>query len=315
MLSSGNWGRNLSVLALAGFVFALRSAPVLAQASASDAESVMPMAQAVGKSNGHRLQVTVLKAGDSSRRQRSAAIDQLPMQHLNPAAQREVQRIVKNISLYRRLPTVELFSDRRVYEYFTTHPDVAVSIWRALDISQVQMFQTGPFDYETDTRDGTLGTVTVLHQSPTSYVILCKGQFQSPALTKPIRAEAVMHLQPHFNDNGTVWHELDLFVSFSSQTVETMAKLVSPLSNRIADKNFEEVSLFVEMMSTAMSRQPGWVEQLAGRLDGVLPERPNQLLSVTAQVYVDAERRRLAAAGQQPTLQAVVPPAPERVPR
>src|SRR5690606_20909099 len=134
----------------------------------------------------------------------------------------------------------------------------------------VQMWQTSATSYETDTRDGTIGTVDVLYRHPGSYLVLCHGQFQSPALPKPIQASALMHLQPRFSTDGTVAHHVDLFVSFPSLTVETIAKLVSPVSNRIADRNFEEVSLFVEMMSTAMSRQPGWVEQLAGELEGIV---------------------------------------------
>jgi hypothetical protein len=84
--------------------------------------------------------------------------------------------------------------------------------------------------------------------------------------------------------------------------------LISPVSYRIADRNFEEVSLFVEMMSSAMSRQPGWVEQISARLDGVLAGRSQELLNVTAAVYIDYERRRLAETGQPVTLEAIKAP-------
>ena len=56
-----------------------------------------------------------------------------------------------------------------------------------------------------------------------------------------------------------------------------------------------EISLFLQMMSLAMVNQPGWVEQLAGRLQGVLPIRRGQLLKLSARVYLAARKQQLAA--------------------
>ena len=113
-----------------------------------------------------------------------------------------------------------------------------------------------------------------------------------------------MHLQPEFKENDLIVHRFDLFVSFPSQTVETIAKVISPISNRIADRNFEEVSLFVEMMNRGMALQPGWVEQVAQKLEGVSPNRPDELLELTAAIYVEANRR------QQPGSGSVLVPLP-----
>ena len=41
---------------------------------------------------------------------------------------------------------------------------------------------------------------------------------------------------------------------------------------------------------------------------GVLPGRDEELLEVTAEVYVDAQRRRLEAAGRPVSLDAIQPP-------
>lgn len=268
---------------------------------------MIPVNQITG-AGGQQIVANLVKPGDSSRRTRQDAIAQLPIQHLTPDNQQHVQQILKDLSLYRRLPTLEVEVDRRAYQFFTDHPDVAVSIWRALQISSVQMTEVNPLHYRTDTTDGTVGTVDVLLRSPGSYLVLCQGQLQSPGMPRPIHAKALMHLQPRFDNQGKVVHHLDLFVSFPSQTIETIAKLTSPVSFRIADRNFEEVTLFMGLMSNAMARQPGWVEQIAGRLQGVSAERPNELLKVTASVYVEAERRRLTALGQPVTPESILPP-------
>lgn len=296
-------GRRNSVLMTV--VLATWTSTSLALAEQREQDSVIPVNQI--HATQQPIVATLIKSGDSSRRTRNEAIEQLPMALLTPADQQAVQLVLKDLSLFRRLPTLQIDADRRAYEYFTEHPDVAVSIWRALQISSVQMKEVNSLQYQTDTRDGTIGMVQVLLRSPGSYLVMCQGQLQSPGMPKPIHVKALMHLQPRFDSNGKVVHHLDLFVNFPSQTIETIAKLTSPVSFRIADRNFEEVTLFVALMSSAMSRQPGWVEQTAGKLEGVFPQRPQELLQVTASVYVDAERRRLTALGQPVTLENIMP--------
>jgi len=269
-------------------------------------QSVIPFNAIAGQDVA--VSATIRESGDSGRRTRQSAAKDLPLASLTPTAQRQAQDILDNLSLFRRLPTVAMTTDRRGYDYFVQHPDVAVSLWRAMGISQVQLTQTGPTTYQTDTRDGTAGTVELLHRSQNSVLILCVGQLNGPGLPRPIQARALIHLQPRTESATQVVHHCDLFVSFPSQAVETIAKLVSPMSFRIADKNFEEISLFVSLMNNAMAKQPGWVEQIAMKMDGVAPERNGELRSVTAEVYVDSERRRLNAAGRPVTLEAIMPP-------
>ncbi len=269
-------------------------------------KNVIPFTEVADRQ--HQITADLVQAGDSSRRTRAEGIAQLPLAQLDPAHHRSVQVILDNLSLFRRLPTVSFAADRRTYDYFLQHPDVAVSIWRAMEISQVQLTQSGPVTYQTDTRDGTVGTVEVLLRTPESVLILCHGQLQGPGMPRPIQARALMHLQPKTVSATHIQHHCDLFVSFPSQTVEALAKVVSPMSFRIADKNFEEISLFVSLMSNAMRRQPGWMEQISVRLEGVPPERGHELRTVTANVYVDAERQRLKESGQPVTLEAMMPP-------
>ncbi len=273
-------------------------------------QAVIPFNEITGKEPG--ISANIIKAGDSSRRQRIEATKELPMTGMSAAAQLQVNDVINNLSLFRRLPTVSMNADRRAYDYFLQHPDVAVSLWRAMEISQVQLTQTGPTTYTTDTRDGTAGTVELLFRNSDSVLIMCQGQLHGPGMIRPIQAKALIHLQ-HTSKGGTsVTHHCDLFVTFPSQAVETIAKLVSPMSFRIADKNFEEISLFVSLMSNAMMKQPGWVEQIAMRMEGVASERSHELRSVTASVYVDSERRRLQALGRPVTLDAIMPPVADK---
>lgn len=241
------------------------------------------------------IHVKVLEQGTSLRRVRRTAIDELPLNRMTPPARQCAQGVLDGLSLHRRLPIIEIESDRRVLQFFLAHPDVAVAIWQAMDITEMQLKAVAPGRYSTDSGDGTTGVISVLYADQSRQLIHCEGLFKSPVLARPIHAQALMYLQveypppsaPHQNIRCTT----DVYVNFPSTTVETAVRVISPLSYRIADRNFEEVAMFIRMMHIAMTRQPGWVEQVSTHLTDVSDERRNGLLDVTAHVYVDAQRR------------------------
>lgn len=241
--------------------------------------------------------VKTLKKGSSQRAARKQSLKLLPLEQMTPANKKKAEKVVESLSLYRELPTLSVEVKPKVYRFFVQHPDVAVSIWRVMQISEFQMWQTGPDAYEADTGDGTLGVIDVLLRSDTDNVIYCEGTFKSPFLLKAIEAKSVLHLQTSFNvdANGKekATHRLHMYVSFPSQKVETVARLISPVSNQIVDRNFVEITLFLNMMSVAMTRQPGWVDVVAQRMDGVLKSRKHQLLAVMTKVHREELEKEL----------------------
>ncbi|MBL8849972.1 MAG: hypothetical protein JNG89_09815 [Planctomycetaceae bacterium] len=259
-----------------------------------------------------RLRVDVAQAGSSSKDELARAFQRLPLAQLSDADRRQVDGLVRSPSLFRRLPTVTCRTDARVYSYFVENPDVAVSIWRVMGVSDMQMRQVSASEYETDLNDGTVGAVKVLHRSANCVLVLCSGDFKSPLLAKPIRSTGLMCLQSQAWQSpeglSYVTHTGDVFVVLHSDAVEAIARLISPMSFKMADKNFEEVTLFVRMMDEAMARQPAWIERTASRMDGVIPGRDKELLDLAAKVYVDARRRELQQTGGPVSLDAIRPP-------
>ena len=243
------------------------------------------------------IKVDVVTPGNSSSASRKKAIADIPVEKVAADFRPKVDEVLKSVSLFRRMPTLSFASDPDVYHFFITHPDVAVSIWRVMEISSFEMWQVGALSYEADSHDGSLGAIEVLHSSPERHLVLCEGSFKSPILPKPIKARALLHLQPTFRkgDDGQtiVTHTIDLFVSFPSQPVDITAKLISPVSHAMADRNFREVSTWCAMMNMAMCQQPGWIEQLAQKMEGVLDVRRNQFLKLAAQTFVENRKRLL----------------------
>jgi hypothetical protein len=236
--------------------------------------------------------VRTVKRPTSAKAARKEALALLPFDKMSPENRERVAKIANDNSMFRELPTYRFQVDPRCYYFFMKHPDVAVSIWRVMQISEFKMRQTDTDRYETDDSDGTSGVIDVAYRGENEVVVLCNGVYRSPLLPKSVKANGALHVKVGFerDPNGKIYaiHTARLYVTFPSQTFDTVARIMSPLSNAIIDQNFREVSLFLHMMSTAMERQPGWVENVSSRLEGVGPERRTQLMEVTVDVFADA---------------------------
>jgi len=237
----------------------------------------------------------VLKKGSSGRSARQAGLKSLPLEKMTQENRKKAEEHLDRVSLFRELPTLQFHVEPEVYRFFTLHPEVAVSVWRAMEISKFQMRLSGANKYVAENDDGTSGEIQVLFRGRNQHVILCRGFYKSPLISKSIQADAMIHLQTEFlkDDKGRplARHRVHMFVSFPSQAVQAAAKLVSPVSNLIIDRNFQEISMFLQLMSTAMARQPGWVEHIAAKLEGVEKKRKTELIDLTADVYIATRKR------------------------
>ncbi|MCH7989336.1 MAG: hypothetical protein IID46_09345 [Planctomycetes bacterium] len=252
------------------------------------------MASPESESSDRKI-LRILQKGKSGRAARIAGLEALPLDDMTIANRKYADEILEHVSMFRELPMLQFDVEPAVYHYFTQHPEVAVSIWRVLEISEFQMRQTKADEYFAETSDGTSGKIRVLYRGNNQQVILCRGVYKSPLIIKPLQADAIIHLKTQFlkaeDGRPQVRHRAWMYVSFPSKTVETAAKLISPLSNLIIDRNFQEISLFLNLMSMSMARQPGWVENIASKLDGVDKTRRKELLDLTKDVYISSRNR------------------------
>ena len=256
--------------------------------------------------------LTILQPGTSAGATKKQAVAELSLAALSPAAQQKAQAILKGTSLYRRLPTISFEVDRNVYAYFLKNPDVAVASWRAMGISKLSLDTVAPQHYQADAGDGSKGTVEVWYSSPEDTLICCEGSFKSPLLAKPIIARSLMRLRAKFQKDADgrmiATHTGDVFVEFPSQTVETVAKIISPVSHSIADKNFKQLTFYAHMMTVAMARQPGWVEAVAQRMKDIPEPKREEFLRLSASRYIAARQREAAKNGQHLSLDDVLRP-------
>lgn len=258
------------------------------------------------------LGVLTAKTGASSYAVRKQAIAELQAVDLTTDATAKVNRVLNNLAMFRRLPTLTFEADPDVYQYFIRNPDVTVATWRAMEISKFQLKSAGGNCFDADAGDGSVGRIEILRQTPSETLIHCDGAFKSPLLPKPITARAVMRLQTSFakEADGRVitTHSGDVFVEFPSQAVETVARVISPVSHSIADRNFKQISLYVHLMTQAMAKHPGWIENIGNKMDGVSDPQRQQFLEVSARSHVLARKRLAAQAGKPLQLDEILHP-------
>ena len=278
--------RRYCLLAIASFVFVSR--PLSAQ---------MPLDELA-----ERVGIKIIAEGSSSRRLRSQNVKQIPLNKMSEFSQRRVKTVLDECAQYRRLPEMQYPVKPQMYRYLVQHPDVAVSTWRVMQISKVEFHQTGPLEYEAMAPDGSLATAKILYQDQSQSVLLCDGTYSSPLLPKPITAAGLVWMRYDYRPNRKgeieVRQRLDVFVSFPSATARTMAALASPITNMMMDRNAFEVSLYARMMCQAVEKDPEWVEEVASRMEGVLPQRRQQLASIARSV--ETSRDRTAAVSGRP---------------
>ena len=241
-----------------------------------------------------RAGITIAAGGRSGARLRQRSISQLPWEQISASSQKRIRDVLDNCAQFRRLPELVYEVRPDVYRYLVEHPDVAVSTWRVMGISKVQMWQTGPMEFEATAPDGSAGLADVLYRDQSQCLLLFDGTYNSPLLPRPITASGLVwlryHYQPGKDGKTQVRQLMNVFVSFPSVTARAMALLASPITNVIMDRNAFEVSLYARMMSQAAENDPDWFRQLAVQMDGVLPQRHQELTSLVRSVETDRAR-------------------------
>lgn len=240
----------------------------------------------------------IVTPGNSERSHREQALQALKTVELTSSGRQTANEITNQMSLYRRLPECRFEIEPETYDYFIGNPDVVVSLWQTMGISAINVRQISQYHYQMNNSDGTASDLYFIRRSNDSNIVYCDGQFKSPFLKAPISAKGLFCLYHKYEKqaDGTTFvrHHADVFVSFPNVAVETAAKLIAPVSNYIADRNFQEISLFMHTMSLTMARQPTWVQEQAARLRGVRPDQAQQLMEVTFKNY-QSQQSRMAA--------------------
>ncbi|MDG1895969.1 MAG: hypothetical protein P8J37_13775 [Fuerstiella sp.] len=253
----------------------------VASLSVSENANAAPRLEELARKVG----VTILADATSGKDVLASTRKRIPYRKMSRPAQVRAAHILDNVSQYRRMPSLQYPINPDIYQYLINHPDVAISTWRVMGISTLQMWQTDEFEYEAKATDGSTGTADILWRDGNQCLFVVEGKYQSPLLPGSIEASALVWLQFRFvkgkDGSQLVNQQVETFLYFPSAAIDTIAKLTSRLTNSILDRNVFEVSLYARMMTKAAEKEPQWIQQLAQRMDGVPPERLRELALIS----------------------------------
>ena len=243
------------------------------------------------------LEITEIEPATSSNDARTTVAAGIPLDQLEDHHRVQVEALLGGRTLFRCLPALRIELEPASYEYYRRNPGIAVAVWRLLGISKLQLKPTAaPGLYTVNTADGSDGTIEILLRTDDLLIVRGTGNWHSGLLPTPIRSEGLVVLRHRFEQDRDgrryVTHQAALFLAFPQQSVRSVARLVSPITNMIADQNFKDISLFLRMMQVAAVERPGWVEMIAGRLEGLTSAQRDEFLKSAARALIAARRLR-----------------------
>jgi hypothetical protein len=242
----------------------------------------------------------------SSSEARDDATRRIPWSRLPEAQRRDVEFVVKNPSIYRRLPTRVVDCDPDLFTFLLRRPDVIVNVWQLMGISQVSLERVSDQAFRGSDGAGTTGSVRYVYadwgpEARNLAVVYADGAYDGKPFLTSLRAQSVMLLQSgavqETDGRRYVTVRVDSFIHIDKLGLELVAKTVQPWLTKTADDNFVETVDFLSTFSRTAERNPQGMRRLAARLKGVDEPTRGELVRLcfqSSQRYADVDGPRAA---------------------
>jgi hypothetical protein len=254
----------------------------------------------------------------STRAARFEATRAIPWRQLAARDRQIAQAVVKNASIYRRLPTRIIDCDPEMFNFLLQHPEVVIDVWRVMGISQVSLQKLSDGSYRGMDGAGTVGNVRFLHAdwgagAKNTALVFADGAYEGKPFVTPLKMKSVVLLRSgsvqETNGRHYVTVRIDSFMKIEQMGVELVVKTVQPWISQTADRNYIETLTFVSNFSRTAEKNPHGIERLAARLSRVDDPTRSELVAVsfrTAERYASLP----SSTSEQAALLAHRPVAP-----
>lgn len=216
---------------------------------------------------------------------RQLAVRGIPLDKLTPEAQERVEQVVANTSVFRRMPVRVIDCDPEMYLFLLRQPDVVVSIWRVLGVTQLEARQLSPGRFAVADRAGASGTLEVLYASPEAFVFLADGRYEGPLSVRPTKGKCLLVLKSGYvrDSDGRccITARLDSFLSLEPGAAEALTKILQSVVGKVADNNFTQSVTFVGSFSRTAEVNPQGVRRLSRKLLDVPAESRDALAAIS----------------------------------
>lgn len=240
---------------------------------------------------------------DEARRE---AMQAIPLRNLSKQDRHVVQAVLKDCSLYRRMPTEMVDCDPQLFSFLAQNPEMLVEMWQQMGISRVSLKRTGANTFSLADGAGTTGKLVIVEQqcderAQNRIVMYSEGQYEGKPFKEPIRAQCVLLLRSgstvETNGRDYVACRLDSFVRIERTSIELFAKAMHPWVGKTADANFVDTIAFISNLSQAAEQRPATIERLVNSLPRVTPQRQQRMV----QLAYDCSQK-YEASGEGPRL-------------
>ena len=213
------------------------------------------------------------QSGTSSTAFRQEAASAIPYRALRPDVAQQIQAVVSDTSIYRRLPVRSMDCDPKLFTFLVRNPDVVVGIWERMGMTQLTMGRIGTYAFESTDGLGTTSRFQLVYGTPNVHVYYGTGYYEGSLLRNRIHGRCVLLLRSKMGKSNegrdVIFNSLDVFVAIDNGAVDLAAKTLYPLFIRAADSNFVTTSSFVSELSHAAQRNEEGMTDLASQLTRV----------------------------------------------
>lgn len=230
----------------------------------------------------------------TSRRAREDAVRAIPFDQLEASDRNAVSSVIRNTTVYRRLPIKVIDCDPHLYLFMLRNPELITNIWQVMGVGEVSLQPIGEKAYRTSDGEGTSCDAKIVHDRFDKHVVFCRGSYNGSLFSSPIQSNCVLLLRTAYmrEPNGRYYLtcQLDVFLQIERTSAAFLAKTFQPLLGRVADYNFTETMQFVGNLSKAAERSPEGAERLSQRLTRVDQDTRRQFVEMSYQVANRAQK-------------------------
>lgn len=246
------------------------------------------LAPAIGES-AEPGRIAPLPSHGSSNELHQDALRTLPLSKLTPQGRALADKVIKDVTVFRRLPHSAIDCDPEMFTFLVDHPDMVINMWEVMGVSKVAMKKIGPASFHIDDGQGTTGEIHYLYRSATQHVVFCEGTYTGTLVPRAIRGRCLLSLRTGHvrdaDDHNVIQCRLDSFVQLDNIGVEIFAKTFHNMIGGVADHNFKETTGFASTVSRAAENGPEGLQRISAKCERVAPQTKERFAAITDRIY------------------------------
>ena len=210
------------------------------------------------------------------------------LQGLSQSDVLRLQSVLRNVTVFRRLPVYQVEADKNMVMFMVNHPDAVVNIWDKMGISQISVRERGDGLYEVSDIAGTSGWMKRLWAGENAILYYLEGRYHGSLLTNDVRGKVLVLARFSSARNAEGAEVLncyvDTFLSLEQKSADLGVRLLFPMLGKVADNNLEQTLAFVRWYCDGCKSSPVMLSAYAMELKNIRLETRQELARQTQMI-------------------------------